>query len=142
LTEIAVPTALCLAFQSLGIFVLMLFARFELPLLLVMLLGFPAVALALNGVWNLHYLISATKRVGGQSYSASPVGLLVVVVLSFLIFYPAGWAALTVGQHTHGASSELLAITVWLAVQYTVDFLLVLMLAKLFQRFEVSDGRS
>jgi hypothetical protein len=61
-----------------------------------------------------------------------------VVTLSFLIFYPAGWTALQVGRHTFGSFGELPAIATWLGVQYAVDFILVLMLAKLFQHFEVS----
>jgi hypothetical protein len=43
-----------------------------------------------------------------------------------------------VGKHTFGKYSEVLAFGTGLAVQYFVDFLLVLMLAKLFQRFEVA----
>ena len=66
------------------------------------------------------------------------LALLMVVALSFLIFYPAGWTALQVGRHTFGRFSEPLAMGVGLAVQCLVDFLLVLILARLFQRFEVS----
>jgi putative flippase GtrA len=87
-------------------------------------------------------LLAATKRTGGKAESASPVALLMVVALSFLIFYPAGWTALQVGRHTFGKFSEPLAFGVGLAIQYLVDFLLVLMLAKLFQRFEVSRDSS
>jgi len=105
---------------------------------LVSLLIFPAIVLALNGVWNLHYLLAATKRAGGKAESASPVALLMVVALSFLIFYPAGWAAVAVGKHTFGRYSELLAFSTGLTIQYFVDFMLILMLAKLFQRFEVA----
>jgi len=50
--EISVPTLFCLAFQGVAALALMLCGRFEWILLVVMLLGFPAVALALNGVWN------------------------------------------------------------------------------------------
>jgi hypothetical protein len=103
---------------------------------------FPAIVLALNGVWNLHYLLAATKRAGGKAESASPVMLLMVVALSFLIFYPAGWTAVWIGEHTFGKFSEPLAMGVGLAIQYCVDFLLVLMLARLFQRFEVSRDSS
>jgi hypothetical protein len=138
LTEIAVPTAFCLALQALGVLLLVIFARLDWRTMLLMLFAFPAIALALNGVWNLHYLLAATKRAGGKAESASPVTLLMVVALSFLIFYPAGWASLQVGRHTYGRLSEPLAFGAFLAVQYLVDFLLVLTLAKLFQRFEVS----
>jgi hypothetical protein len=137
--EISVPTLFCLVFQAVAVLVLMLFGRFEWILLLAMLLGFPAVALALNGVWNLHYLLAATKRAGGKAESASSVTILMVVALSFLIFYPAGWAAVTVGRLTPGPICEPVGFGVWLTVQYAVDFCLLLLLAKLFQRFEVAD---
>ncbi len=142
LAELAVPTAFCLLLQALGIAVLMLFARFDWLVMLGLLLAFPAVVLALNGVWNLHYLLAATKQAGGKAGSASPVTMVMVAILSFLIFYPAGWLALKVGRNTYGPSSELLAFAVWLAVQYLIDFLLVIALAKLFQRFEVSRDSS
>jgi len=138
LAEIAVPTAFCLAFQSLGILALIIAGGFEWTLLLVSLLGFPAVALALNGVWNLHYLLAATRRAGGKADSPSPVALMMVVAMSFLIFYPAGWTAVFIGRHTFGSYSEPLAFAGWLTVQYVIDFLLVLTLARLFQHFEVS----
>jgi hypothetical protein len=139
LAEISVPTLFCLAFQVVAVLALMLCGRFEWMLLLVMLLGFPAVALGLNGVWNLHYLLAATKRAGGKAESASSVTVLMVVALSFLIFYPAGWAAVTIGKLVPGPICEPVGFGVWLAVQYAVDFCLVLLLAKLFQRFEISD---
>jgi hypothetical protein len=139
LAEISVPTLFCLAFQAVAIVALMFCGRFEWMLLLVMLLGFPAVALALNGVWNLHYLLAATKRAGGKAESASSVTVLMVVALSFLVFYPAGWAAVTIGKRVPSPICEPVGISVWLAIQYGVDFCLLLLLAKLFQRFEVSD---
>ena len=142
LAEITVPTVFCLAFQVLGILVLVVFAHFDWLTALMLLFIFPAIVLALNGVWNLHYLLAATKRAGGKAESASPVALLMVVALSFLIFYPAGWTALQVGRHTFGRFSEPLAFGAGLAIQYFVDFLLVLILAKLFQRFEVSRDSS
>ena len=140
LAEIAVPTAFCLAFQAFGIIVLTIYARFDWPTMLLMVLAYPAVALALNSVWNLHYLLSATKRAGGQMQSASPVGTLMVVALSFLIFFPAGWTAVHIGDHLVDNNKPGLALAAggFLAVQYFVDFVLVLALAKLFQRFEVS----
>ncbi len=137
--EISVPTFFCLAFEAVAILALMACGRFEWSLLLVMLLGFPAVALALNGVWNLHYLLAASKRAGGKAESASSVTVLMVVALSFLIFYPAGWAAVEVGSRVPGPICEPVGISVWLTVQYSVDFCLLLLLAKLFRRFEVSD---
>jgi hypothetical protein len=138
LAELAVPTVFCLAFQAAGLAGLMIFAGFGWMMSLLLLLGCPAVALGLNGVWNLHYLLVAAKRAGGKTDYASPVALLMVVTLSFLIFYPAGWTALQIGRHSYGSLGEAPAIAAWLAVQYAVDFILVLMLARLFQRFEIS----
>jgi hypothetical protein len=137
--EISVPTLFCLAFQAVAVLALMLCGRFEWILLFVMLLAFPAVALALNCVWNLHYLLAATKRAGGKAESASSVTILMVVALSFLIFYPAGWAAMTAGKLAPGPMCEPVGFAVWLTVQYAIDFCLLFLLAKLFQRFEVSD---
>jgi hypothetical protein len=139
LAEISVPTLFCLAFQAVAVLALMLCGRFEWSLLLVMLFGFPAVALALNSVWNLHYVLAATKRAGGKAESASSVTVLMVVALSFLIFYPAGWAAITVGRLFPGPICEPVGFAVWLIIQYAVDLCLILLLAKLFQRFEVAD---
>jgi len=141
LAEIAAPTLFCLAFQALGIGLLMICGRFDWPVLALMLFGYPAIALALNGVWNLHYLLSATKRAGGQGQSASAVGTLMVVALSFLIFFPAGWTSVQIGDHfveRGGKPGVALAAGAFLAIQYSIDFMLVLLLAKLFQRFEVS----
>jgi hypothetical protein len=141
LAEIAVPTAFCLAFQALGIGLLMIYGRFDLPVLALMLFGYPAIAMALNGVWNLHYLLSATKRAGGRVHSASAVGALMVVALSFMIFFPAGWTAVQIGDHfvDLGGKPRLAFVAGgFLGIQYAVDVMLVLLLAKLFQRFEVS----
>ncbi len=138
LAELALPIICCLLFQAAGMSVLMLFARFDWRLILFVLLAFPAVALGLNGVWNAHYLLAATRRAGGKAESASPITLLMVVALSFLIFYPAGWLALEVGRKVYTKYSETLAVATWLVTQYLVDFLLILLLARLFQRFELS----
>jgi hypothetical protein len=138
LAQLTVPTAFCLAFQGLGIVVLMILSGFDWLMVLLMLLAFPAVALALNGVWNLHYLLAATRRASGRSATTTPVAMVMVVALSFLIFYPAAWVAVLVGRHTFGPASEPLAFGAFLCVQYTLDFVLILILAKLFRGFEVS----
>jgi hypothetical protein len=137
LAEIAVPTALCLAAQAFGIVPLIIFGHFDWPTLLFILLGYPAIALALNAVWNLHYLLSATKR---DASSASAVGTLMVVALSFLVFFPAGWATVKIANYfiENSRLAFTLAAMCGLTVQYTVDILLILGLAKLFNRFEVS----
>src|SRR5262245_58369727 len=59
LAEIAVPTGFCLLFQALGIAALMIFAGFHWATMLLVLFAFPAIALAVNAVWNLQYLLAA-----------------------------------------------------------------------------------
>jgi hypothetical protein len=141
LAEIAVPTALCLACQAPGVVVLLIYARLDWLLIPLLLLAYPAVALALNGVWNLHYLLSATRRAGGRAHSPTAVSSLMVVALSFLIFYPAGWTSAWIGDHFAGNGGQpalALAGAGFLAVQYFVDLMLVLVLAKMLERFEVA----
>jgi len=135
LAEIAVPTGLCLVFQGFGIVALVLYSGFHWATLLLVLLAFPAIALAVNAVWNLHYLLAATQRAGGRGQSTSAAGVLMVVALSFLIFFPAGWTSAKLFNLNLGLT---VATAGSLAVQYLVDFILVLALARLLQRFEVS----
>lgn len=140
LAEIAVPTLLCLAAQACGAVPLIIYGKFDWPTLLLVLLGFPAISLALNAVWNLHYLLAATKRVAGGASATSPVGMVLVVALSFLIFLPAGWTTIKIANHfveSQGLGFALAAGS-GLTVQYLVDLLLVLAMARLFQAFEVS----
>jgi hypothetical protein len=139
--EIVVPTAFCLGFQGIGIAVLAYNIRFQWYTIALILLTYPAVALALNGVWNLHYLISATKNAGGKAQPPSAVGTLMVVALSFLIFWPAGWTAFAIGHHYQGNEKTAIAMAIagWLAIQYAIDVLLVFILARLVQRFEVAN---
>jgi hypothetical protein len=63
-----------------------------------------------------------------------------VVALSFLIFYPAGWVTVQVANHC--GQSQALAVTLaaaaGLGVQYCIDALLVLLTARLLQRFEIA----
>jgi small-conductance mechanosensitive channel len=133
LAEIAVPTGLCLAFQALGVGALVLYARLDPLALLLVVLAYPAIALAVNGIWNLHYLTSAARRAGGRPQSASAVGTLLVVAVSFLIFYPAGWTAERIfDRHP----SIVLAAAGFLGIQYAMDILLLGILATLFRRSE------
>ena len=134
LAEITVPTVLCLAFQGAGFLMLLLTGGFEWHVMLLVLFGFPAVALGLNGVWNLHYLLGATRSAGGKAQSATAIGTLMTVALSFLIFYPAGWVTVTVGQHARLG----VALAAWVATQYSVDLAVLLIIARLFRRFEAS----
>ena len=140
LAEISVPTALCLVAQACGVIPLLIFGKFDWPTLVFILLGYPAVSLALNAVWNLYYLMAAVKPTGPAS-SGSAVGMLMVVALSFLVFYPAGWVTVKVANQFITDSQTLaftLAAASGLAVQYAIDLLLVLAIARLFQRFEVA----
>ena len=135
LAEITVPVVFCLAFQALGVAVLTVYASFDWTTMLLMLMAYPAVALAVNAVWNLHYLLSATRRTSNCAQPASAVGTFMVVALSFLIFYPAGWTAVRLSDR---GMSIAWATAGFLVVQYLIDWILLLMLARLFQRFEVS----
>ena len=143
LAEIAVPTGLVLAAQGCGIVPLIIFGKFDWPTLVVVILGYPAVALALNSVWNIHYLQAAAKRMQGRAESSSAMGMVMVVALSFLVLYPAGWTTMTIAKHFPDNQSFLslgfiLAAASGLAVQAGVDLLLILAIAKCFQRFEVA----
>ena len=133
--QLVVPTAFCLALQVPCIVALLFYGRFPWLLTLLLPLAYPAVALALNTVWNIHYLIAANQRAAGQSVSA--VGTLMVVALSFMVFYPAGWVALRIGQHLPEHTAIQLPLVVWILVQYLVDLLLLMILARLYHRIEV-----
>jgi hypothetical protein len=162
LAELAVPVAFVLVCQAVGLVPLLIYARFDWPMVLLLLFAYPAIALALNSVWNLHYLLSATRRAGGHSQSPSAVGTLMVVVFSFLVFIPAIWTArrllgclsaraglVLTGDGFQGVGNAEALLRFLhagvpltgagaLGVQYVVDFLLLLALARLFQRVEVS----
>jgi hypothetical protein len=62
-----------------------------------------------------------------------------VVALSFLIFYPAGWTALRLGRCLPDQSGIQLPLGVALIVQYGIDLVLLVFLAKLYDRVEVSQ---
>ncbi len=162
LAEVAVPVGFVLLCQAGGLVPLLIYARFDWPILLLLVFAYPAIALALNSVWNLQYLLSATRRAAGHSQSPSAVGTLMVVVLSFLVFVPALWtmrflllrlcekAGLVLSgdgfqghvnpdawlQFCHAGLP--LSGAGALGVQYLVNFLLLLALARLFLRAEVS----
>jgi hypothetical protein len=139
LAELSVPTLLVLASQAGGLVPLLIFGQFPWPWILVFLLGYPAIALGLNAVWNLHYLLSATRQATGKAQSASAFGTLLVVALSFLVFFPAGWTADHLRGWLHGSYGLPASFGVAVAVQFGVDFLLILALAELLQRSEVGQ---
>jgi len=138
LAEVAVPTLLVLACQGVGLAPLLIFGRFPWPLLALLLVGYPVIALALNSVWNLHYLLGARRQAAGGAQSASPVGTLMVVALSFLVFFPAFWTADRLRHYLTGPSGLSITVGTAVAIQLAVDVLLILALAALFQRSEVS----
>ena len=163
LAEVAVPAGCVLLCQAVGLVPLLIYARFDWPIGLLLILAYPAIALALNCVWNLFYLWSATRRAAGNTQAPSAVGTAMVVVPSFLVFVPAVWTALHLGRwlaQSAGVfltSDGLQGLTnsgAWLrffhvglpltgagtlGVQYLVDLVLLLALARLFQRAEVSN---
>lgn len=141
LAEVAVPTGLCLASQACGVIPLVILGKFDWPTLALVVLGYPVVSLALNAVWNIHYLQAAAKRMQGNAGATSAVGMVLVVALSFLVLYPAGWTSAKVANLFPGPDQALgftLAAGAGLGVQIAVDLLLVLAMAQYFQRFEVS----
>jgi hypothetical protein len=141
LAEVAVPTALCLAAQACGVIPLILLGHFDWPTLVFVMLGYPAVSLALNSVWNIYYLVAAARRLSGRAPASTAVGMVVVVALSFLVFYPAGWTTVTVANHFTGKNEPLgfaMAAGVGLAVQYGIDLLLIVVMATLFHKFELA----
>ncbi len=162
LAEVAVPVGCVLLCQAAGLVPLFIYARFDWPMVLLLIFAYPAIALALNCVWNLFYLWSASRRAAGNTQAPSAVGTMMVVVPSFLVFVPAVWTALHLGRWLAQSAGVVLTSDglqglansdAWLrffhvgmpltgvgtlGVQYLVDFVLLLALARLFQRAEVS----
>ena len=162
LAEVAVPVGCVLLCQAAGLVPLFIYARFDWPIVLLLIFAYPAIALALNSVWNLLYLWSATRRAAGNTEAPSAVGTAMVVVPSFLVFVPAVWTAWLLGRSLAQSAGVVLTADglqglansdAWLrffhvglpltgagtlGVQYLVDLVLLLALARLFQRAEVS----
>jgi hypothetical protein len=162
LAEVAVPVACVLVCQAVGLILLFIFAGSDWPILLLLLLAYPAIALALNLVWNLYYLMSAARQATDHRQSPSAVGSAMVVVFSFLVFIPGIWTARFLARYLGERAGVVLTADglqgltnsdAWLkflhagipltgagtvGIQYLVDFLLLLALARLFQRVEVS----
>lgn len=138
LAEIAVPSVFTIALQMIAVAILMYYARPDPLWLAGLLLAFPAIALAINGVWNLYYMVFATRRAGGKTESASAAGTLLVVSLSFMVFFPAIWTHFFIVRRVDGPWGRYISGGAALAVLYGIDIVLVLVLARLFERFEVS----
>ncbi len=157
MAEVALPVLLVLGCQALGLMPLLIFGQVEWSLLLLFLLGYPAIALALSAVWNVHYVLAARRQAGGQARTSTAVGTLMVVALSFLAFAPASWALEYLGKRAGLAQGEQDTLPDSMAlwgnslhngfqlaaggasgVQYLVDILLLLLLARLFGHFEAA----
>ena len=61
-----------------------------------------------------------------------------VVALSFLVLFPASWTADRVRHWIAGPFGLTIALGTAVAIQFAVDIVLILALANLFQRFEIS----
>jgi hypothetical protein len=138
LAELAVPIFCCLALQAIGILALLFLCNFNWLMLLQAALALPAVVIAINCVWNLHYLLVAAKRAGGRAGATSAVGVLMVVAISFLAFFPAGWVGTTIGRSLNGHVGDVVGVAAGLVTQYGVNVLLILALVALFKRYEIS----
>jgi hypothetical protein len=120
-------------------------------------LAYPAIALALSGLWNIHYVLAAKRHGGSGSQTGTAVGNVLVVAFSFLVFAPALWTLIHLSKSTGVIQSSDDALpenlAMWgkamhngfplaaggaLGMQYLVDILLLLLLAWLFSRFEAS----
>ena len=90
---IAVPTLLCFGFQVFSLAFLFPFTPFSLGTLIAMLLGFPAVAVGVNAIWNLQYLLFAAHQTSGvgKPEKRSVFGSLFVLGLAFGVFFPSCW---------------------------------------------------
>ncbi len=138
LAELAVPCGFVLVCQAIGLLPLLVCGYLTWPMVLFLVLAYPTIALALNGVWNVHYLLAAVRRAAGHTDSPTAVGTLLVVALSFLVFWPAAWASLSIGRRFNDSTGIALAASIGLVIQILVDLLLVWLLVRLFQRFEVA----
>src|SRR5207247_2238591 len=124
--EIAVPSVFSIVIQTLGAAILLYYARPDPIWLVGLLLAFPAIAIAVNGVWNLYYMVFATRRAGGKTEAVSAAGTLLVVSLSFVVFFPAIWTYFFMQRRLAGPWGEYISNGAGLAVLYGIDILLVL----------------
>ena len=129
---IAVPTLLCVGFQVFSLALLLPFTPFSLGTLMAMLLGFPAVAVGVNAVWNLQYLLFATKHSSGvgKPEKRSTFGALFVLGLAFGVFFPSCWLLhqLVIEQGMSGPMAALISVS----IQWLIDGFLLLGLARVY----------
>jgi hypothetical protein len=141
ITILAVPVMLCLSCQAMSLLVISAFGNLGWAVIFKILLIAPAIAIPINCVWNIHYLAGSAKLISGTRQggsSSNAVGTLLVVALCFAVFFPAGYMREWLTSKSWTQPSADLA---GLLIQYAMDGLLVLVLIRLFQRFEVArDG--
>jgi hypothetical protein len=132
LAVIAVPALLCLTCQALSFLSLNLAGRFQLETVLMVICGYPSIAIGVSAVWNIHHLLFVSNQSGGveRPNATKAEGALMVLAMAFAIFFPAGFVLKTL------SSTPTLAGSVAIAIQYAVDACLVRILAHLFDRFE------
>jgi hypothetical protein len=132
ISVIAVPTLLCVGFQVLSLALLLPFTPFSLGTLIAMLLGFPAVAVGVNAVWNLQYLLFAVKQTSGvgKPEKRSTFGALFVLGLAFGVFFPSCWLLhqLVIEYGMPGPMAALISVS----IQWVIDGFLLWGLARVY----------
>jgi hypothetical protein len=132
ISVIAVPTLLCVGFQVFGLALLVPFTPFSLGTLIAMVFGFPAVAVGVNVVWNLQYLLFAVRKTSGVSKpeKRSTFGALFVLGLAFGVFFPSCWLLhqLVMEYGMPGPVAALISVS----IQWVIDGFLLWGLARVY----------
>jgi hypothetical protein len=132
LNEIIVPALVTLALQFASIFCLVFFLtglrQLWLELLLILFL-YPLIALGVNAVWNLHYLMFSSKKRATSGTS----GNILVVFMSLIIFVPAG----LVSQAYQ--SNPVMGGFVAAGLQLVIDAVLIFALGRLFENLRPGE---
>ena len=128
---------LCLALQTIGVLVLIAFGvhwRF-----LFVLLAFPAIGARVERSLESPLFAGCDSSRRWQGGIGEPGDIVDGGGFVFFDFYPAGWLAIEAGRRvTSQQASIALGVGVWLVTQYAIDFLVVALIVRLFQRFEVA----
>jgi hypothetical protein len=132
LAVIAMPALLCLTCQALSFLSLNLAGRFRLETVLMVICGYPAIAIGVSAVWNIHHLLFVSNQscAVGRPNATKAEGALMVLAMAFGVFFPAGFVLKTL------SSTPTLAGSSAIVIQYAVDWCLIIVLAHLFERFE------
>ncbi len=158
MAAIAAPTLFCLALQLLSLGLLAggsglflswmpdLFreagpenTRFPVSTLAWAAFGFPVMTVGVTATWNLHYLVSAAQRAAspGAPKSGGAFGTLTIVLFTVAVFAPAVWLF----ERLPHWGWKPIAAPVALVTQLAVDYALLCLLARRFERCE-SDART